>query len=146
MGDVSVSNATTAKLGHVEGDLRVGQAARIESEDKVIQVTGRVSCDGDAEFHRSLSCSEFSAHHGKIRIEGDLNAKGDVKVEDGQLAIDGSLEAATVSVDKALRIGGNCRGGDFEVGGGLPVSGKISGRREVAGGSLSIHRTGQVAA
>src|SRR2546430_14665975 len=117
MGDVSVSNAATAKLGHVEGDLSVGQAARIESEDKVIQVTGRVSCDGDAEFHRSLSFSEFSARHRKIRSEGDLNAKGDVKVEDGQLAIDGSLEAATVSVDKALRIGGNARADDFDVGG-----------------------------
>jgi len=32
--------------------------------------------------------------------------KGEVKVEEGQLAIDGSLEATTVSVDKALRIAG----------------------------------------
>src|SRR5256712_9389362 len=119
MGDVSVSNAGTAKLGHVEGDLKVGQGARIESEDKVIQVTGRVYCDGDAEFHGSLSCSEFSARHGKIRIEGDLDAKGDVKVEDGQLAVDGSLEATTVTVDKALRIGGNARADDFDVGGVL---------------------------
>ena len=54
MGNVSVSNGTTAKLGHVEGDLKVGHAARIEPEDKVIQVTGRVFCDGDAEFQGSL--------------------------------------------------------------------------------------------
>jgi len=56
MGDVSVDKGATAKLGEVEGDLRVGHAARIESEDKAVQVTGRVSCDGDAEFHASLSC------------------------------------------------------------------------------------------
>src|SRR5260370_41912818 len=104
MGDVSLARGATSKLGHVEGDLRVGQEARIEPEDKVIQVTGRVSCDGDAEFHGSLFCSEFCARHGKIRIERDLHAKSEVKVDDGQLAIDGSLEAMSVSVDKTLKI------------------------------------------
>jgi len=82
MGDVSVARGATSKLGQIEGDLRVGHAATIESEDKLIQVTGRVSCDGDAEFHGNLSCSEFSARRGKIRIEGDLHAKGEVRVED----------------------------------------------------------------
>src|SRR5437660_11919370 len=102
MGDVSVDRGATAKLGHVEGDLKLGQAARIEPEDKAIQVAGGVSCDGDAESHASLSWSEFSAGHGKIRIEGDLNAKGEVKVDDGQPAIARSLEATTVTADKAL--------------------------------------------
>ena len=138
MGDVSVDRGATAKLGHVEGDLRVGQEARIEPEDKVIQVTGRISCDGDAEFHGSLSCSEFSARHGKIRIEGDLNAKGEVKVDDGQLAIDGSLEATTVTVDKALKIGGNARADDFDVGGVLEVGGTISGKKVDVGGSFKV--------
>src|SRR5437763_13605284 len=109
MGDVSVDRGATAKLGRVEGDLRVGEAARIEPEDKVIQVTGRVSCDGDAEFHGSLSCSAVSARHGKIRIEGDLNAKGEVQVDAGQLAVDRTLEATTVTLEKALNTGGNAR-------------------------------------
>src|SRR5260370_16639686 len=107
MGDVSAARGATSKLGQVDGDLRVGQEARIEPEDKIIQVTGRVSCDGDAEFDGSLWCSEFSARHGKIRIDGDLHAKGEVKVEDGQLAIDGPLEATPLRDDKALRIPGN---------------------------------------
>ena len=144
MGDVSVDGGATAKLGQVEGDLRVGQAARIEPEDKVIHVTGRVSCDGDAEFHGSLSCSEFSARHGKIRIEGDLVAKSEVKVDDGQLAIDGSLEAATVTVDKALRIGGNARADDFDVGGVLEVRGTISGKKVDVGGSFKVQGTAEV--
>src|SRR5437870_3162962 len=138
MGNVSVSNGATAKLGHVEGDLKVGHAARIEPEDKVIQVTGRVFCDGDAEFQGSLSCSEFSARHGKIRIEGDLNAKGEVKVDDGQLGVDGSFEAATVTVDKALRIGGNARADDFDVGGVLEVRGTISSKKVDVGGLLRV--------
>src|SRR5438132_1261464 len=144
MGDVSVDRGATAKLGHVEGDLRVGEAARIEPEDKVIQVTGRVSCGGDAEFHGSLSCSEFSARHGKIRIEGDLNAKGEVKVDDGQLAIDGSLEATTVTVDKALKIGGNARADDFDVGGVLEVRGTISGKKVDVGGSFKVQGAAEV--
>ncbi len=40
MGDVSVARGATSKFGQVDGDLRVGQEARIEPEDKVIQVTG----------------------------------------------------------------------------------------------------------
>src|SRR5438132_665020 len=144
MGNVSVSNGATAKLGHVEGDLKVGHAARIEPEDKVIQVTGRVFCDGDAEFQGSLSCSEFSARHGKIRIEGDLNAKGEVKVDDGQLGVDGSFEAATVTVDKALRIGGNARADDFDVGGVLEVRGTISSKKVDVGGSFKVQGTADV--
>src|SRR6266480_2884383 len=144
MGDVSVDRGATAKIGQVEGDLRVGQAARIEPEDKVVHVTGRVSCDGDAEFHGSLSCSEFFARHGKIRIEGDLVAKSEVRVDDGQLAIDGSLEAATVTVDKALRIGGNARADDFDVGGVLEVRGTISGKKVDVGGSFKVQGTAEV--
>src|SRR5260370_33534695 len=143
MGDVSVARGATSKVGQVDGDLRVGQEARIEPEDKVIQVTGRVSCDGDAEFHGNLSCSEFSARHGKIRIGGDLHAKGEVKVEDGQLAIDGSLEATTVSVDKALRIGGNARADDFDVGGGLEVKGTIFGKKVDVCGSFKVQGTAE---
>src|SRR5947199_46759 len=138
MGDVSVDGGATAKLGQVEGDLRVGQAARIEPEDKVIHVTGRVSCDGDAEFHGSLSCSEFSARHGKIRIEGDLVAKSEVKVDDGQLAIDGSLEAATVTVDKDLGIGGSDRADEFEVGGMASIDGNGKGVEVDVGGLLRV--------
>src|SRR5256885_4694036 len=141
MGDVSVPKGATAKLGQVEGDLRVGQAARIEPEDKVVHVAGRVICEGDAEFQGSLSCSEFSARHGKIRVQGDLNTKGEVKVEDGQLAIDGSLEATAVTVDKALRIGGNARADDFDVGGLLEVRGTISGRKVDVGGSFKVQGT-----
>src|SRR5712691_10037136 len=144
MGDVSVARGATSKLGKVDGDLRVGQEARIEPKDKVIQVTGRVSCDGDAEFHGDLSCSEFSARHGKIRIEVDLHAKGEVKVEDEQLAIDRSLKATTVSVDKALRIGGNARADDFDVGGVLEVKGTISGKKVDVGGSFKVQGTAEV--
>src|SRR5438132_770731 len=144
MGNVSVSNGATAKLGNGGGDIKVGHAARIEPEDKVIQVTGRVFCDGDAEFQGSLSCSEFSARHGKSRVEGDLNSRGEVRVDDGQLAIDGSLEATVVTVDKALRVGGNARADDFDVGGVLEVRGTISGRKVDVGGSFKVQGTAEV--
>jgi len=144
MGDVSVSKGATAKLGQVEGDLRVGHVARVEPEDKIVHVTGRVFCDGDAEFLGGLSCSDFSARHGKIRIEGDLNAKGEVRVDDGELEIDGSLEASAVNVDKALRIGGNARAEDFDVGGVFEVKGTIYGKKVDVGGSFRVQGTAEV--
>ncbi|HEX9197236.1 MAG TPA: hypothetical protein VF906_05520, partial [Candidatus Bathyarchaeia archaeon] len=126
MGDVSVPKGATAKLGRVEGDLRVGQGARADSDGAVIEVSGRVICEGEAEFQGSLSCSEFSARGawgfgGKIKIHGDLKASGEVRVENGQLSIDGSLDAASVNIDKALWVGGNARADDFDVGGVLEV-------------------------
>src|SRR5438309_1677299 len=144
MGNVSVSNGATAKLGHVEGDLKVGHAARIEPEDKVIQVTGRVFCDGDAEFQGSLSCSEVSARHGKIRIEGDLNAKGEVKVDDGQeggeggdVEVGGKFESKadlsfnSLDVGGMASIDGNGRGVEVDVGGLLRVSGSLTLERDL---------------
>ena len=85
MGDISIPKGATAKLGRVEGDLRVGQGARAESEGAIIEVTGRVICEGEAEFQGNLSCSEFSARGawgsgGKIKILGDLKASGEVRL------------------------------------------------------------------
>src|SRR5438094_9466326 len=102
MGDISIPKGATAKLGRVEGDLRVGQGARAESEGAIIEVTGRVICEGEAEFQGSLSCSEFSARGawragGKIKIVGELKATGEVMGENGQLYIDGSLNTSSVS-------------------------------------------------
>src|SRR5213592_1179929 len=143
MGDISILKGATAKLGRVEGDLRIGQGERAESEGAVIEVTGRVICEGEAEFQGSLSCSEFSARGawgsgGKIKILGDLKASGEVRVENGQLSIDGSLDAASVNIDKALWVGGNARADDFDVGGVLEVRGNIMGKKVDVGGSVDI--------
>src|SRR5207245_10356476 len=99
MGNVSVSNGATAKLGHVEGDLKIGHAARIEPEDKVIQVTGRVFCDGDAEFQGSLSCSESTARHGKLRVEVNLSSRREVRAHDPQLPTTGPPHSPSATVD-----------------------------------------------
>src|SRR5205809_366102 len=149
MGDISILKGATAKLGRVEGDLRIGQGARAESEGAVIEVTGRVICEGEAEFQGSLSCSEFSARGawgvgGKIKILGDLKASGEVRVENGQLSIDGSLDAASVNIDKALWVGGNARADDFDVGGVLEVRGNIMGRKVDVGGSFKVQGTADV--
>src|SRR6266571_3315146 len=149
MGDVSVPKGATTKVGRVEGDLRVGHGARIEREGEGIEVTGRVICEGEAEFQGNLTCSEFSARGiwgfvSKIRIHGDLKAAADLKVENGQLTVDGSLDAKVVSVDKALWIGGDARADDFDVGGVLEVMGTISGKKVDVGGSFKVGGAAEV--
>src|SRR6266567_381448 len=149
MGDVSVPKGATTKVGRVEGDLRVGHGARIEREGEGIEVTGRVICEGEAEFQGNLTCSEFSARGiwgfgSKIRIHGDLKAAADLKVENGQLTVDGSLDAKIVSVDKALWIGGDARADDFDVGGVLEVRGTISGKKVDVGGSFKVGGAAEV--
>ena len=139
--DVSVPKGGTLRLGQVNGDLRVGQHGRVEAESGLIQVSGRVLCQGDAEFLGHLSCSRFSALEswgfgGKIGIRGDLKCTGDIDVGGGQLVIDGSLEASKVSVDKTLQIGENASAEDFDVGGILEVGGTIKGKRVDVGGSF----------
>src|SRR5689334_5955648 len=124
MTDVSIPKEATMKLGQVQGDLRVGQHARVEAEADTINVSGRVLCEGNADFLCGVSCAEFSAGEswgwgGKISIRGDLKCAGKVDVSDGQLVVDGSLEATRVSVDKVLRVGKDAKAEDFDVGGVL---------------------------
>src|SRR5437773_10267322 len=107
MGDISIPKGATAKLGRVEGDLRVGKGARAEAEGAIIEVTGRVICEGEAEFQMILSCSENTARGAsgsgdKIKINADRKATSKVRVENRKLSIAGSLDAASVNIDKAL--------------------------------------------
>src|SRR5215472_4659243 len=144
MTDVSVPKGTTVKLGQVEGDLKVGEHARIEAETAAVNISGRVVCMGDADFVCGVSCIEFSANEswgwgGKISIRGDLKCAGKVDVSDGQLVVDGSLEASRVSVDKVLRVGKDAKAEDFDVGGVLEVGGTISGKKVDVGGQFKVH-------
>ena len=51
MADYVVHRGTTAKLGRIEGDLKVGHGAKIEaSEGDLVYVTGAAVFEGSAEI------------------------------------------------------------------------------------------------
>jgi len=61
LGDVTVPRNATVKLARVDGQLHMFERARVQAEgESPIKVSGEVTCDGDAEFEGSLSCSRLN--------------------------------------------------------------------------------------
>src|SRR5438445_686944 len=107
MSDTRVSRSSVMKLSGVEGDLIVEDGGVVEglATGGLIEVVGEVRCEGDAEFRTSLSCADFHAEGGRVEIQGDLSSRGEVRVEDGELDVSGSIQTREVDVDKRLKVG-----------------------------------------
>src|SRR5438309_10175411 len=139
MGDVTVPRNATVKLARVDGQLHLLERARVQAEgESPIKVSGEVTCDGDAEFEGSLSCSRLNIEHGKVEISGDLKSTGEIDVEHGELRINGSLDASSVEVDARLFIGKSATAHDFDIGGTLDVGGSITATKVDVGGSFRV--------
>src|SRR4029077_3243805 len=137
MGDVTVPRSATVKLARVDGQLHMLERARVQAEgDLPIEVSGEVTCEGDAEFEGSLSCSRLNVDHGRVEISGDLRSTGEIDVERGELRIEGSLDASSVEIDARLFVGRSATAHDFDIGGSLDVGGSITATKVEVGGSF----------
>src|SRR5213594_1707978 len=142
MGDVKVPRMTTVKLTIVDGDLEVERDSQVEPEGaSPIQVSGSIRCYGHAAFGGSLQCADFQSDEGRIIVRGDLKSAGDVEVRNGELMVEGSLDARSVDVDKRLSVSKDAKAEDFDVGGMLGVSGSITARSVDVGGSFKVGGT-----
>src|SRR6266702_7512963 len=127
MGDVTIPRSATVKLARVDGQLHMLERARVQAEgESPIEVSGEVTCEGDAEVEGSLSCSRLNVDQGSVEISGDLRSTGGIDVEHGELRIDGSLDATSVEVDVMLFVGKSATAHDFDIGGTLDVGGSIN--------------------
>jgi len=125
MGDTVVKGGATARLGTVEGGLRVGRKARIiaESGNKVL-VTGDASFEGPVTIDCDFEC-------GSLRVEGrGWGPGGDFAVR-GNLAVNGSA-----GIDASVRVDGGVRAADLDVAGHLR-SGPLESKRLRVGGHLT---------
>ena len=145
MTDLNVPRASTVKVGRVDGNLRLGDGARVQPEASApIEVSGEVWCEGDARFEGALRCARFQARDGRVEVLGDMTCKSEVEVKRGDLQITGVLEAGSVEVDARLTVGKSAKADRFEVGGTLEIGESITARKVDVGGSFRVKGTANV--
>src|SRR2546428_3403070 len=147
MSDTRVSRSSVMKLGGVEGDLIVEDGGVVEglATGGLIEVVGEVRCEGGAEFRTTLSCADFHAEGGRVEIQGDLSSRGEVRVEDGELDVSGSMQTREVDADKRLKVGKDLKAESVDVGGVLEVGGSIDARTADVGGIFKVGGDASVA-
>ena len=138
MEEFHVANGEHKVIGHVVGDLIVGNNAIIDVEDQQLKVTGCIRCKGSAVFNGNILANEFAAEDGKIRVNGNMEIANKVEIEDGSLFVDGTLIANTVNVDNELDISDTLKAKDVSVGGKLHVEQRLEAYHVSVGGSLLV--------
>ena len=165
MPDTLEKAGSAARLGNVEGDLRVGRRATISAETggKVI-VTGTAYFEGPVDINCSLECGRMRVEgrgfgpSGNVVVRGDLHAHGDLEI-DASADVHGTITAERVDVgghlesmganSKGVRVGGHMKingsvkAEDVDVGGHMTVDGRVDisnlrvgGHAEIGGGSI----------
>jgi cytoskeletal protein CcmA (bactofilin family) len=138
MSERIVPPRTKATLGSVEGDLQVGRMAVVEGAGTPprVAVSGTVFAEDNCVFECSLSAENFDGE-GDAKINGDLEVKNRVTVDDGSLRISGNMTAKRVRVDRKLVVDKRFEVDEVDVGGGLEVNGDTNARKVDIGGAFT---------
>jgi cytoskeletal protein CcmA (bactofilin family) len=137
--DLFVGAGETAKLGRVEGNLKVGKNARLRAESgRKILVAGAVDLGGRVTIDCDFECRSMRLEGRGWGPGGDVVVNGDLVVQE-TADLDASLRVTGGIVAGTLDVGGHLRSGPLtskrlRVGGHLEISGKLqSGDVDVAG-------------
>ncbi len=161
MSELRVEKGATARLDHVEGDLRVSSNARITAaKGVVVTVSGSAYFESNAEVDCDFECDSLTVERGTLRSTGNLvvNKEADVahtlrvegKISAQRIEVGGKMYAGSVSCVGPVRVGGivevadDLEAGSVDVGGKVSVRGAVKtkdfdvgGKAEVGGGSIS---------
>jgi len=163
MSDLRVERGATARLDHVEGDLRVSSNARITAaKGGLVTVSGNAYFESNAELDCDFQCDSLTVERGTLRSTGNLmvNKEADVahtlrvegKISAQRIEVGGKMYAGSVSCAGPVRVGGivevakTLEAESVDVGGKVLVRGAVKikefdvgGKAEVGGGSISGH-------
>ena len=165
MPDQIVDPGSTAKLGSIKGDLRVGRRATILAESgSKVTVGGTAYFEGPVTIGCDFECGSMRVEgrgfgpSGNVLVGGNLVAHGSVEI-DASAEVRGSVTAERVDIgghlqssgvdSKGVRVGGHMqtkgvlRAEDVDVGGHLTVTEgvdianlRVGGHAEIAGGTV----------
>ena len=138
MEEFYVADGEHKIIGHVSGDLIVGDKAVIDAEGQQLKVTGCIRCRGSAVFNGNILANNFTAEDGKVRVNGAMEIANKIEVEDGSLSVEGSLIASDVNVDDKLGVSGALKAENVSVGGKLYVNKRLEAYYVSVGGSLLV--------
>ncbi|MGB6672593.1 MAG: polymer-forming cytoskeletal protein [Candidatus Nitrosopolaris sp.] len=106
MSNTSVKRGSTVRLGRVEGELKVGNNAKIETSDgKLVVVSQGAYFEGSAEVNCNFECETLKVgYRGQqpLRIDGNLTVHK--KLEIGQsIEVSGTIQAEEIDVVGKIR-------------------------------------------
>lgn len=142
MSDYQVPRSATVKLDRIEGELKVGRNARIESRSgNPVSISGGVYFDGGAEIACDFECDSMRVGSGGVlRVDGNLTVRklldvnhsvkstGTIRAE--TIDVGGRIEAKNI-ICKQMRVGGRIDVEDLQAE-SLTVAGKVESRGTVA--------------
>ena len=102
MSELRVERGSTARLDHVDGDLRVSSNARITAaKGNLVTVSGSAYFESNAEIDCDFQCDSLTVERGTLRSTGNLvvNKEADVA---HTLKVEGKISA------QRIEVGGRC--------------------------------------
>jgi cytoskeletal protein CcmA (bactofilin family) len=121
-----VKQGTTARLGRVEGELKVGRNATIRAETgRKVVVTEGAYLEGPATIDCDFECKTMRVEGRGYGPAGDVTINGDLTVHE------------RADIDASVRVKGAILAGDLDIGGHMN-SGPLTTRRLRVGGHLKM--------
>ncbi len=134
-----IREGETAKLGRVEGDMRAGNHALIQtSEGSLVLVTGTAFFEGSVEVDCDFECDSLQSRDGLVRVNGNLTVHEGIDVEEA-LYTRGNVKAKRADVGGRLSVGASLETQKVDVGGSLEVQGNVVAESVDVGGSFEAH-------
>ena len=143
MADIVVKRNSTATLGRVEGELKVGAHATLTAVDGgKITVTEGVYSDGPVTILAGLECKSIRVEGRGFGPGGDVKVRGDLVVHDDAEII-AHLEASGEVRAENLDVGGHLKSGSVvakrvRVGGHMNTRGKLEAESVDVGGHFTV--------
>jgi cytoskeletal protein CcmA (bactofilin family) len=143
MSDVVVKRNSTATLGTVDGDLRVGANATLVAEDgKKITVGGAAHFESAVTIQSSFECRSMKVEGSgfgpgrEVKVRGDLSVHGDADVV-AHLEVGGEVTAENLDVGGHLK-SGSATAKRVRVGGHMKTNGKLEAETVDVGGHFTV--------
>jgi predicted acyltransferase (DUF342 family) len=149
-----IRRGSTAKLNRVDGELKVGNKARIEaSNGDLVVVSQSAYFEGAGEIDCDFECDSLSVQHGgALKVNGDLvvhklldvvhsiDATGSIKA--GEIDVGGKIKAKSIECHGRIRVGRV-----LEVQETIEAESVDVGGKATAGGTVKLQdlRVGEVA-
>jgi cytoskeletal protein CcmA (bactofilin family) len=129
MSDFTVKSGTTAKLGRIEGELKVGRNVTITAESgRKVVVTEGAYFEGPVNIDCDFECQSMRVEGRGYGPGGDVVVRGDLTVH------------STADLNATVRVQGGVSCDDLDVGGHLET-GALSSKRVRVGGHMKVRGT-----